>query len=64
MKRREFLAAAAVLAAASRGWPQNTSPAGRIKQATLAATGLAPHSFFLIGNAAISVSVCEIKKSW
>jgi len=35
MKRREFLAAAAVLAGAPRVWAQNTRPAGRIKPTTL-----------------------------
>jgi hypothetical protein len=35
MKRREFLATAALLAGAPRVWAQNTQPAGSIKQTTL-----------------------------
>ena len=35
MKRREFLATAALLAGAPRAWVQQTGPSGRIKQTTL-----------------------------
>ena len=35
MKRREFLATAALLAGAPRAWAQQTGPSGRIKQTTL-----------------------------
>src|SRR5262245_11492928 len=35
MKRREFLATAALLAGAPRAWAQQTRPSGRIKQTTL-----------------------------